>query len=229
MSDIVVTILIPITAAMAIGLGYAVARLLDLRTQVEVQRQALRALAPPEEPRKKKRHLYAIKGGRLDAILLAPLIAALARARRHPRALAGAAVAAGAVALTAGALLAHGTPPLRHHLTGPAPTASSRFPTSASPAPTPSSTPPAPRPGRTPVPVPLLPVRTRRAAAPTASPTAPGALPSTPRPPAAPPPRPIPAPTSATPPTPIPSSAPAAHCPISLRLRVLRIGVTVCV
>ena len=178
MSDIAVTIISTAAVAMAGALGYTVARLRDLRAQVDVQQHALDALAAPNEPgqpAKKRRHLYVVRG-------LLPLISMAALAtwlRKHWRTVAGAATAAGAASVLAVAVLAHGNPGAPRAGAPPTPPGGTQSAPTALPS---RSSAPSTKPRRTPPrrlpPIPLLPVRSRRpvpaALGPSAAPPTPG-------------------------------------------------------
>lgn len=206
-----IAIILGTLAAIAAGLGYALGELrtererrASLERQLRVNSALIARIAedydpPPEQPKRRTipEGWEVHRGGRLGALLL-PIFLLGAWLRRHWRAAMTAAGAAGAAAVTATALLAHGSPPPRPHAAAPsaAPSEPATTPGSA-PSASRSATPTAhPKPSRTPlptVPVPLPPIRSRRASAPASgapsspagpnpTPTRPGPTPSAPTP-----------------------------------------------
>jgi hypothetical protein len=186
-------------------------RIVAIREELD---QLLRELGAPEsgieEAEQRRARFTIIKGG----LALAGPGALAAWASRHARGIAAAAVGAGAVAVIAGALLAHGpSARIPHGAPGPAPQPSATAPARPG-APSPSSTVVPKPPGRPPVPPPVLivPVRSRRPSA-SASAAPAGA--------------PTPPPTPAS--SPSRTARPSARCTAGLALRLLAISATACV
>lgn len=178
-----------------------------------------------DSPEKRRRAFRLLKGGLILVLIGASLGMASAAgwAGRHARTIAAATVTVGAAGVIAGALLAHGSPVPRSHAGVPPVKPSTAPSASAVPAqPTsvgaPSSAAPKPRHTRGVPTIPvLLPSRGRR---PSGSPSGGSAVPVGPSPT---PSRPAPSPTG-SPPLPPPFS-----CPAGLVLRVIGIGLFVCV
>lgn len=179
-----------------------------------------------DSPEKKRAAFRIIRGGLILILIGASLGMANAAGwtARHARTVAAAAAGAGVAAVIAGGLLAHGSPVPHGHAgvppTRPAPTVSaSPSPSRSGSSPSPSAHPAPSRTKGLPPTVPvLLPSRGRRPS-PAASGAGTGPVGPSPTPT-----RPAPSPTSGSPPPPPPFS-----CPAGLVLRVLGIGVYVCV
>lgn len=231
MRDNVVTILILIAAALTITLGYTVAKLMNLRDQVEVQQHALEALSDPAEPTEEKRRRKLPEGWKIYTGGLGALVGVIiAVGAANRRRLAAALAAAGTASVLSVALLGH-VAPSHHGVIGRRPYPSRTVGTARTTA-LPSTAKPSPSDRRTPVAaIPLPPVRGRRSVAPPL--LAEGA--TSPEPSGG-----APVPTvvaslgaslipSASPSLPSASLAAPAKCPIGLTLRVLKTGVTACV
>lgn len=180
-----------------------------------------------ETPEERRRRFYVVEGGKgAGAIALAAIATLSAAASRHRRAATAFALAAGTTAVIATALLGH--PGAAHHaLLGRHPTATHTIGTAYTTAPT---TRPHPSHSRT---MPLLPVVPLRSRRPGTTPTPAASAPPDPSVPSAPSPtaaqtKPRPS-RSPSPPQPTPTPSVSAGCPIGLTLRVIGVGVTICV
>lgn len=206
-----------------------IARIGQIREELGALMRELTGEGDEEDsPEKRRKALRLLKGAGILVLIAASLGMAHAASwtARHARTVAGAAVGAGAAGVIAGALLAHSAPPPRHGSIGPIPHPSSTPSISASAsvsASAPSSASPKER-TRPPLPVPLPVVSRSRKPSAAASGAAAGPVGPSPTPG-----RPSPSPTATSPPpTPIPP-APPFTCPAGLILRVIGIGVYVCV
>ena len=205
------------------------ARVGQIRAELDALLREAQGIGDDEDtPEKRRAAFRLLKGGLILVLIGASLGMAHAAGwvGRHARTVAAAAVTVGAAGVIAGALLAHGSaPPPRHGATGPIPAPSATATLSPSAAPRasasagePSSAPHGP--GRTvPAPMVAVPSRSRRTgAAASGAPHSPAGASPTPS-------RPAPTPTG-SPPGPPP---PPWMCPIGMLLKVIGIGVYVCV
>lgn len=199
------------------------ARVGQIRAELDALMREAQGIGDDEDtPEQRRAAFRLLKGGLILVLIGASLGMAHAAGwvGRHARTVAAAAVTVGAAGVIAGALLGHGSaPPVRHGATGPIPrpsgTPTLSAPASVSAAPSPRATPK--KKGRPPVPIPV-PVlsRSRKPSAPAAGAVA-GPVGASPTPG-----RPSPSPSATSPPPPF-------VCPAGLLLRVLGVGVYVCV